>query len=76
MVKRFFPFSGSAGLPPFCCKRETGACTETEARDTPGCKDKILKFATDNMRIIMYVFIGAILLQAALLAIVILTICL
>ncbi|CDS36450.1 tetraspanin [Echinococcus multilocularis] len=65
-------------LPPACCNGASKTCDSNAAKtaNVVGCKDKIVQFTTDNMKILMYVSIGAILLQAALIVIVMLVICL
>uniref|UniRef100_A0A5K3FML6 Tetraspanin n=1 Tax=Mesocestoides corti TaxID=53468 RepID=A0A5K3FML6_MESCO len=70
-------------LPEACCNHTTTpnsptTCNKTSAQsaNVPGCKAKINNFTMANLNMIKYVGIGAILLQAALFVITILTICL
>ncbi|KAM3174412.1 hypothetical protein ACTXT7_010590 [Hymenolepis weldensis] len=69
-------------LPSQCCKYTLAnppqICDSTEAEriKIPGCREKIVTFISDNLQITLYFSIGAILLQAVLIAIVFLSICL
>nr|CDS22347.1 tetraspanin [Echinococcus granulosus] len=68
----------ATNLPPQCCGTASGNCDSKAAATAKvkGCEKKIVQFTTDNMKILMYVSIGAILFQAALIVIVMLVICL
>ncbi|KAL5104155.1 Tetraspanin-7 [Taenia crassiceps] len=63
--------------PPPCCNN-ANSCTVSNAQTSQvvGCKEKIVTFTDSNMKVIMYISIGAILLQAALVVVVMLAICL
>ncbi|KAL7055099.1 hypothetical protein AAHC03_024196 [Spirometra sp. Aus1] len=70
------PYAPNA--PGVCCGNATipgGGCTIAYATAMPspveGCRTKILDFAIQNMDMVMYIFIAAILLQGVLLALVI-----
>nr|VZH97910.1 unnamed protein product [Spirometra erinaceieuropaei] len=70
------PYAPNA--PGVCCGNATipgGGCTIAYATAMPspveGCRAKILDFAIQNMDMVMYIFIAAILLQGVLLALVI-----
>nr|CDS22346.1 tetraspanin [Echinococcus granulosus] len=65
-------------LPLQCCNMTAISCDSKTAQSVsvPGCRDKIVKFAADNMMTFMYISIAAILLEGALIVIVMLTICL
>nr|CDS25570.1 tetraspanin [Hymenolepis microstoma] len=75
-------FKNHAILPLQCCNvtstSSTAACDPTEAERVkmPGCREKMVIFISDNLQTLLYVSIGAILLQVALIAIVFLSICL
>ena len=58
------PASGE-DYPLFCCTNAASPCKETEAQQAKvqGCKEKIVNYANDNLKLFMYVSIGAILLQ-------------
>ncbi|VDK21085.1 unnamed protein product [Taenia asiatica] len=65
-------------IPPQCCNMTSSNCdaTAAQAAAVPGCRDKLVTFMASNLQVILYIFIGAILLQAALIVVVMLTICL
>ncbi|EUB58887.1 Tetraspanin-7 [Echinococcus granulosus] len=65
-------------IPAQCCNMTSDACNTKAAQNTsmPGCRDKIVKFTTDNMMTFLYMSIVAILLKAALIVVVMLAICL
>ncbi|EUB61600.1 Tetraspanin-7 [Echinococcus granulosus] len=63
-------------LPLQCCNMTAISCDSKTAQSVsvPGCRDKIVKFAADNMMTFMYISIAAILLEGALIVIVMLLI--
>eukprot|EP00108_Taenia_solium_P009507 TsM_000459800 transcript=TsM_000459800 gene=TsM_000459800 len=65
-------------MPPQCCNMTSSSCDAAAAQvaAVPGCRDKLVTFMASNLQFIMYIFVGAILLQAALIVVVMLTICL
>ncbi|KAL5962438.1 Tetraspanin-19 [Taenia solium] len=65
-------------LPLQCCRTNISICDAESAKNAsiPGCRAKIVDFARVNHESIMYICVVAILLQAALVGIVFLAICL
>jgi len=72
----FTAITGS-NFPPSCCKATT-TCNKAAATtaNVVGCQGKISTLTQDSMKIVMYVLIGAILCQAALIALAVVAICL
>ncbi|VUZ57137.1 unnamed protein product [Hymenolepis diminuta] len=73
-------FPDQTKLPLQCCGKypnDTSATCTTcpTSNPQPGCREKIEKFVYENAKTIMYVSIVAIILQALLIAVVVLTIC-
>ncbi|VDK32356.1 unnamed protein product [Taenia asiatica] len=65
-------------LPVQCCRTNASICDEESAKNAsiPGCRAKIVDFSRVNHESIMYICVVAILLQAVLVVIVFLAICL
>ncbi|KAL5970366.1 Tetraspanin-1 [Taenia solium] len=77
-IDSYADFTDSTKLPPQCCNVGSGSCGKSQAENAKvvGCSEKIVNFAAANSKSIMYVSIAAILLQAVLVIIVMLVICL
>nr|CDS25569.1 tetraspanin [Hymenolepis microstoma] len=80
-IDGFKEFPTSPSLPLQCCalypNSTTTTCTETdaEAKNVPGCREKVENFVYTNAKMALYISIAAIGFQAILIAMVILTIC-
>ncbi|KAM7534650.1 hypothetical protein Aperf_G00000108234 [Anoplocephala perfoliata] len=80
-MNNYTDFKNQNGLPQQCCNYTLPSgqkCTSVEAQtvNVPGCRDKVTEFFAENLKLLLYIAIGAILLQAVLIAIVIIIICL
>lgn len=52
-------------IPPTCCKAQDLYCSEEEAKTAKvkGCQEFITESTYENMKMVMYIWIGAIVLQ-------------
>ncbi|VDN99886.1 unnamed protein product [Rodentolepis nana] len=77
-MQGYSDFGKGSNLPNACCKSGQGSCTETQAGkdQVEGCESKIVEFTYKNMKIIIYVWICAIVLQLVPIVLTFLAICL
>ncbi|BHF83829.1 hypothetical protein SprV_0902697600 [Sparganum proliferum] len=74
----FQNISGLTNAPAPCCQNPQSVCSIADAKtaNVTGCRERINTFTYDNLKMIMFVAIAAIVIQAVLLILVGLAICL